>query len=328
MLHLMYPWFLLALPLPYLFFIFFCHHPRADFILKAPFLDNLVAPQGARSAQRILQPPAIWWFAFLVWGLVVLASTNPVWLSEPSPMWQQGRDMMLAIDISGSMNTQDCRLAGKTCSRLSLIQSVATNFIKARRGDRLGLILFGSRAYLQTPLTFDHQHLIKMLQDATVGLAGDQTAIGDALGLSIKHLMALKHHAKGRVIVLLTDGVNNAGVIRPLAAAKMAHQAGIRIYTIGLAPTSVAQWPAGMVSVDPKTLKSIAQITGGLFFQAAHHADLVKVYAQLNALEPRNQQALKYRHQQSLYVWPLLAAWLGACGLFLVLMRRKQALVA
>jgi Ca-activated chloride channel homolog len=322
-LRLMYPWFLLALPLPYVLFRYKTLLPSAQFKLKASFFPLLNA-QARQNEPKGQGPSKTWCLAFLAWTFLLLASANPVWLSHPEPLWQEGRDLLLAIDISGSMKTKDTTLNGHTVTRLDLIKAVAKQFIHSRVGDRVGLVLFGSRAYLQTPLTFDHSSLISMLEDATVGLAGDQTAIGDALGLSIKHLQALEHTKERKVIVLLTDGVNNAGVIKPLEAARVAHQAHMRIYTIGLAPNKATHWPQGMESVDPKMLQAIAKTTGGAFFQATKHEDLVKIYQTLNKLEPRNQKSLKYRQEQSLYVWPLLLAWLVSMVVALGVIKQKK----
>jgi Ca-activated chloride channel family protein len=196
-----------------------------------------------------------------------------------------------------------------------VVKSTARQFIHQRIGDRLGLILFGSQAYLQTPLTFDHQTVLHMLNDTTVGLAGKHTAIGNALGLAIKQLKSRK--GQSQVIVLLTDGSNNAGQIKPIQAAKMAAKLGIKIYTIGIGANRLvvngifgSQVVNPSASLDEQSLKHIANLTGGVFFRAQNTQDLRKVYRQLNQLEPIKGKQTKLRSITPLYPWPLGLRWL------------------
>jgi Ca-activated chloride channel family protein len=243
---------------------------------------------------------------------------RPQWLGEPQPVPTTGRRLMLAIDTSGSMATED--MAGGA-SRLRVVQSVAGRFIDGRHGDRVGLILFGTEPYLQAPLTADLATVHRFLNEALVGVAGTQTAIGDAIGLAIKRLRAedggerTGHDSAARqtVLVLLTDGENDAGAMPPLEAAGLAAQAGLRIYTIGVgaAPESrMFGMSAGNTDLDEDTLKAIAKATGGEYFRATDANALLAVYSQIDRLEPAagNQQWL--RPAEEWFTWPLAAALL------------------
>jgi Ca-activated chloride channel family protein len=284
--------------------------------------------RGPRSARVI--------FA-IIWLLLVAAAMRPQWLGEPQPVPTTGRRLMLAIDTSGSMATED--MAGGA-SRLRVVQSVAGRFIDGRHGDRVGLILFGTEPYLQAPLTADLATVHRFLNEALVGVAGTQTAIGDAIGLAIKRLRAEDRGngtagaagaagtagagaaARQTILVLLTDGENDAGAMPPLEAAGLAAQAGLRIYTIGVgaAPESrMFGMSAGNTDLDEDTLKEIAKATGGEYFRATDANALQSVYSQIDRLEPAagNQQWL--RPAEEWFTWPLAvalllsipAAWVG-----------------
>jgi Ca-activated chloride channel family protein len=245
--------------------------------------------------------------------LLVVAAMRPQWLGDPVPIPTTGRRLMLAVDVSGSMATED--MAGGA-SRLRVVQSVAGHFVEGRNGDRVGLILFGTRPYLQAPLTADLATVHRFLNEAVIGVAGTETAIGDAIGLAIKRLRAeagAGHPpAPGQtVLVLLTDGENDAGAMPPLEAARLAAQAGLRIYTIGVgaAPGSgFFNLGGGNTDLDEDTLKAIAKATGGEYFRATDAAALQEVYEQIDRLEPAagNQQWL--RPADEWFTWPLAAA--------------------
>jgi Ca-activated chloride channel family protein len=231
-----------------------------------------------------------------------------------------GRDLMLAVDVSGSMDQADYELDGRPATRLDVVQVVAGRFIEQRAGDRLGLILFGSRAYLQTPLTYDRETVSTMLGEAVIGLAGRETAIGDAIVLAVKRLR--EQPEDNRVLILLTDGTNTAGTVAPLEAARLAAKAKVRIYTIGIGGGQVGvQTPFGMrllrpgSDLDPGTLMGIARLTGGRYFQATSTDELATVYQELDALEPSVRDARTYRPMTALYVWPAAAALLLTAGL-------------
>ncbi|MHB8166906.1 MAG: VWA domain-containing protein, partial [Sulfuricella sp.] len=218
------------------------------------------------------------------------------------------RRLLLAVDVSGSMSTQD--MAGGY-TRLQVVQKVAGDFIRRRHGDQLGLILFGTRPYLQAPLTTDLNTVNQFLNEAMIGVAGTQTAIGDAIGLAIKRLRddpGKAGHKGDTVLILLTDGSNNAGTMPPVEAAKLAAAAGLRIYTIGVGSDSQPGFfglGGGDSDLDEDTLKRIAQTTGGEYFRATDAGDLEKIYARIDKLEPSAAQQQWYRPRDEWFPWPL-----------------------
>ncbi|MEO7108325.1 MAG: VWA domain-containing protein, partial [Rhodoferax sp.] len=239
--------------------------------------------------------------------LLVAAATRPQWLDEPLPVATSARQLMMAVDTSGSMQTQD--MAGGA-TRLQVVQAVGSEFLRHRAGDQVGLILFGTRPYLQAPLTTDLNAVGEFLREGMIGMAGPETAIGDTIGLAIKRLKAQREQAGGQgemVLILLTDGGNNAGLMDPIEAAKFAAQEGLRIYTIGVG-AQVQQGMGGAVGntdLDEDTLKSIAQITHGAYFRATDVASLNQVYAEIDKLEPTRAQAQWYRPVTEWFAWPL-----------------------
>ena len=294
------------MPLP--FFVYF-GLPKAGSItthaLKIPFL-NRIAPFLLQSHHLKRSG-----FIFFIWALLILSASGPQWLGKPILSREIGRNIMLAVDLSGSMQIPDMVLDEKKVDRLTMVKVVASDFIQSRFGDRFGLILFGTHAYLQTPLTFDLKTVENRLNHSSIGLAGQRTAIGDAIGLAIKHLQ----NEKSKILILLTDGVANAGQVFPIEAAKRASKAGIRIYTIGIGAESLAV-PGlfGMRQVDPsmdldeKTLKSISSITGGLYFRSKNTDALRKAYEVINRLEPVPSDVRLLHPVQALYPWPLMTA--------------------
>ena len=309
MLHLDWPWMLLALPLPW---------------LTARFLPRATARSGALFLPFAASVSSVWIPALtrhararsllfaLVWLLLVAAATRPQWLDDPLPVPTTGRRLLLAVDVSGSMATQD--MAGNY-SRLNVVKKVAGDFIKHRRGDQVGLILFGTQPYLQAPLTTDLDTVGQFLREAMVGVAGPQTAIGDAIGLALKRLDSDRSASGKRgdtVLILLTDGGNNAGLMNPLAAARMAASAGLRIYTIGVGAAAQQGFfgISGNTDLDEDTLKSIARITGGEYFRATDAAALQQVYDRIDKLEPSAAREQWYRPHREWFQWPLALALL------------------
>jgi Ca-activated chloride channel homolog len=251
----------------------------------------------------------------LAWLCLVGAAMRPQWVGPPQAQQRSGRSMMLAVDLSGSMRTDDMRLAGRPVSRFGAVEAIASDFIARRSGDELGLVLFGSQAFLVTPLTYDLSAVSAQLKGAAVGLAGTETAIGDAIAVSVKRLAALPQEA--RVLVLLTDGVNNAGSIAPAEAAKAAKAAGVRIYTIGIgADRMIVPDFFGSRTINPSAdldvgmLTSIAQETGGRFFRATDSAELADAYRAIDALEPMPQHGPALQPRYELFRWPLGGALL------------------
>ncbi|NNM59452.1 MAG: VWA domain-containing protein [Legionellales bacterium] len=322
MLHLATWWVLLLLPLPFIAVYLLPHaKPRAQSALRVPFFARLQALGGA--SRRGAESQGGWErvLASLIWILLIIALAGPEWLGKPVMIQQTGRNIMLAVDISGSMEIADMSLNNKTVNRLDMIKSVAGHFIDQREGDRLGLILFGTQAYLQTPLTFDRQTVHNMLNDATIGLAGQMTDIGDAIGLSVKRLM--QYPAKSRVLVLLTDGAANIGSVDVIDAAKMAAAHGIQIYTIGIgSERAVVQtfWGPQYVNpsadLDEKTLNQIATLTKGQYFRAHDSQTLEQIYERINQLQPISSDKRIFRPMKVLYYWPLGFALLLSVVLF------------
>lgn len=312
MFELVFPWAFIALPLPLLLWYLLPRAPlQLPAALKVPFFNALLPiAEGkqyrfGRSAQPLL---------LLVWVLLLLALSGPRWVGKPLPIAREGHNIMLALDLSGSMELDDMMLHGRPVSRLSVVKRAAEQFVNNRKNDKIGLILFGSQAYLQTPLTYDHHSVLLRIEDATVGLAGKTTSIGDALGLAVKRLKDVP--PKGRVIILLTDGVNNSGVLAPLKAAELAAAEGIKIYTIGLGAnndpglthTLFMNINAGMMDLDEETLKKVAKITNGRYFRATDGQSLEAVYQTINQMETVSQEKQSIRPQHDYYAWPLAIA--------------------
>lgn len=316
MIKFSYPWVWIFIFLPILAYFLLPASKRVESsYLNVPFFtvfEQLNMSQTLWSKKHSWRQ---WILPFLIWILLLCAASEPIWLGHPIYNAAAGRNILMAVDISGSMEMPDMSLEGRQVNRLDLVKVQARRFVESRQGDRLGLILFGSKAYLQTPLTFDRKTVIHMLNDATIGLAGSQTAIGDAIGLAIKQFINMP--LQGRVLILLTDGGNNAGNVFPLEAAEVAKAQHIRIYTIGLGASQIIV--PGLFGpevikpnndLDEQTLKQIAQMTGGVFFKAQNASDLKSVYHSINQLEPVQGSKTYYQSRQELYPWPLLIAFL------------------
>jgi Ca-activated chloride channel family protein len=310
MLELSWPWLLLLLPLPLL--VKSQHQQVSAAGLLLPPLAKVA--QQHRFAQANNRRPKIW-LLWMIWILLVLAAAQPKWLGEPVSMPQQGRDMMLAVDLSGSMNISDMVIDGQAFNRLDAVKYVLNQFIEKRQGDRLGLVLFADAAYQQTPLTFDHKTVQQMMDEAVLGLVGQRTAIGEAIGLSVKRFNT--YQSSNKVLILLSDGANTAGNIQPREALKLAKAAGVKIYTVGVgAEQMVQQGIFGPQLINPsddldeKLLTELASETGGRYFRARDLKELAQIYQLLDQLEPIERDKLTYRPQQSLLHWPLAAALL------------------
>ena len=321
MFELALPAALLVLPLPFLVWMFM---PRAEPIffsaLKVPFYDAL-GPALHHSHVDLICKKYLYLLG-LIWVLLVLAVAGPRWVGQPVPLTREGRNIMLTLDLSGSMALDDMVLHGRRATRLAVVKKSAKDFVAARTSDRIGLILFATRAYMQTPLTYDHQNVLARIDDATVGLAGQSTSIGDALGLAVKRFQSVP--AEGRVIILLTDGANNSGILTPLKAAQLAKMDHIKIYTIGLGSDNRAADFGGLlmglnpeVDLDEGTLKQIAEKTGGRYFYANDPKSLERIYQKINQLEIVKQDASTIRPQQEYYPWLLAMVCLLWAWLFL-----------
>ena len=313
MIEWLWPGALLALPLPWLLRALLPPARGTDGeAVQLPFFDEAVAlagdGQAPASARNLL--------AVLGWLLLCVAAARPQWVGEIEVPPQSGRDLLLAVDVSGSMAAEDMRIGGRPVDRFSAVKSVVGDFLGRRAGDRVGLLLFGSQAYLLTPLTFDRESVRYQLQTSAIGIAGRETAIGDAIGLAVKRLR--QQPAAQKVLILLTDGVNTAGVLKPREAAELARAEGMRIYTIGIGGDGMRAGMLGMLlpaagdEIDEPTMTAIAEATGGRYFRARSTQELAAVYAELDRLEPAAAPGEKLRPRRELYPWPLAASLLLA----------------
>lgn len=299
-----YPWLLLLLPLPWLGYRYLPDYREARSAVRVPFFGAMSRAVGQAPSQAGTHGNA-WQLLLnlLVWTLILVAAARPVFVEKPIERQQPVRDLMLAIDISQSMETTDFTDAsGQKINRLAAVKEVVHGFIDKRKDDRLGLIVFGSGAYPQAPLTLDHASLSLLLDDTGIGMAGPNTAIGDAIGLSLKLLDQAREQEK--VLILLTDGNDTSSAITPDHAASMAAAKGVVIHTIGIGdPTG-----EGEAKVNLQGLQHIAEATGGRFFRAEDRNALDQVYATLDQLTPHQVNTLSHQPKKELFWWPLAAA--------------------
>ncbi|GAA0718733.1 VWA domain-containing protein [Dokdonella soli] len=328
MLELAWPWLLAILPLP---FIAVRLLPRAcglmSTALHLPHLGVALPQQADVSPvprlRRVL--------ALFAWALLALAAARPQWLGTPEDVPRSGRDLLLAVDCSGSMSIEDMQLGGQPAPRFAAIQAIGADFIQRRAGDRVGLILFGTRAYLLVPLTFDLKTVGKQLADATIGLAGRETAIGDAVGLAVKRLR--DRPQQQRVMVLLTDGVNTSGELDPVKAIDLATANHVRIYTIGIGADAMrvnSLFGSRVINpsadLDEKMLGEMAAKTGGHYFRARNSEELADVYRTIDKLEPAADAKQSLRPVDELYWLPLAGALAAGAFAFLLPVWRVRLL--
>ncbi len=325
MIEWVWPYVLLLAPLPALLRWLWRPLANRQAALTVPDVGAFrLQPESALTGRtrRLSWRPALLWLA---WLALLAAAARPQWTGEPVTLPTTGRDLMLAVDISGSMGTEDMQLTDQLADRLTVVKQVVADFVEARQGDRVGLILFGTNAYLQAPLTFDLASVKRLLNEAPVGIAGGKTAIGDAIGLGVKRLRTRQEG--DRVLILLTDGANNVGEVAPTKAAELAAAEAIRIYTIGVGadqmrmPGIFGALGSRLINpsaeLDEDTLTRIADVTGGRYFRARNTAKLLEIYDIIDALEAIEQDPATYRPISVLYFWPLALAWVLICALLL-----------
>ena len=304
--------------------------PYVWLALPLPLIAWFALPRISESGSRALRVPDLspyrdfvsdvgqsrYWWSFvllaLMWVFLIAATARPQSYGEPLQVPVSGRDLMLCIDISGSMNEPDLYAGNRRATRMAVVKAVARGFIAERGSDRIGLIMFGSNAYVQTPLTFDHDTVQHFLDEATVGLAGRSTAIGDAIGLGVKRLRSRPEAS--RVLILLTDGQNSAGIVDPVEAANLAADNDIRIHTIGIGSSGGRR-----TELDERSLTTIATVTGGRYFRARNQQELEAIYAEIDRLEPTDDDGEQYRPLLEWYQWPLAMALM--CSVLWVLLR-------
>lgn len=313
MFEMHWPWLLLLTPLP-LVMAFIPAKKRIEAALRVPFYQH-ASQLEQHSKLGINKRPAKLLALWLIWICCLFAATNPQWVGEPTSMPSSGRDLLMAVDISGSMEQTDMAIGGRRVTRLMAVKKVIGDFVVRRNSDRMGLILFGAQAYLQAPLTYDRKTVNQLLQEAQIGFAGRETAIGDAIGLAVKRLR--DRPDASRVLVLLTDGANTAGQLSPDKATELAQQAKIKIYTIAFGAESM-EVPGifGSRTVNPSrdldepTMVNIAEKTGGKYFRARNLEELDNIHRELDRLEPIEMETETFRPVQTLFYWPLAIAFL------------------
>jgi Ca-activated chloride channel family protein len=296
MLEFAWPYAALALGLPWLVMRFL---PRAAPLatpLSVPFLKQARSwsQAGARARPR---PRLV--LALCAWALLAAAASRPQWLGEPVGVPSSGRSMLLALDVSASM-----RMAALGPELgLEVMRRTARSFVAARAGDRIGLIVFGSKAYVQAPLTFDLRAVAEMVDETFIGLAGEGTALGDAIALGVARLRAMQRDE--RVMILLTDGSSTDGIVTVPDAARLARQHGVRVHAIGIGAPRIGVDLRPGEGLDEDALKLVAAASGGRYFRADDRAALERIYEALEAIEPLALDERHYRPTSELYAWPL-----------------------
>lgn len=284
---------------------------------KAQQQAALMVPQLTQGMQSIEKPASrskvYIILASLAWIALVTAAARPQWLGDPISIPSEGRDLMLAVDLSGSMEMEDMAINGRTVNRLQMIKYVMDDFIERRVGDRIGLILFGDTAYIQAPLTYDRETVKTLLSESLIKLVGERTAIGDAVGLAVKRFR--KKEESNRVLILLTDGQNTAGNLDPMQAKELAVAEDITIYTIGVgADQMITRGLFGNRRINPSAeldegmLTDLAQATGGQYFRARDVQELEQIYSTLDELEPIARETRQMRPLKALFYYPLALA--------------------
>lgn len=317
MLNVEMPWVFYLLPLPLIVYWLFPKASQQQTAVLVPFYQNITHLKHT-AANVIKQRGLRLLSMILIWLSVLCSAANPIWIGDPITLPTSGRDLLLAVDLSGSMETEDMVAQGQQIPRINAVKVVLNDFIQRREGDRLGLILFGTQAYVQAPLTFDRNTVQQFLLEAKIGFAGaDRTAIGDAIGLAVKRLRS--RPGDRHVVILLTDGVNNSGEVEPIQAAELAADSDIIIYTVGVGANEMIR-PGILGSsfgsrrvnpsrdLDEETLQKVADITGGKYFRAHNPEDLIEIYKLLDTLEPVEDEQETFRPQKALFYWPLALA--------------------
>ena len=314
--ELEFPVMLLLLPLPWFIYRYVPAFRTSDSAVKVPFFRRIIELSGERltTGGQVLAPS--WWQKLclvFVWVMLVIAACKPVILGEPQTFTKAGRDLMVVVDLSGSMQTNDFKRpeSDEPISRLQALKRVLVDFSAKREGDRLGLILFGDRAYLQAPFTAEHKTWLSLVQETQVGMAGQSTHIGDALGLAMKVIV---EDSKGvfedndglanqtdKVIILLTDGNDTDSQVPPIEAAALARDVDVRIHTIAIGDPETV----GESAMNIEELNKISQLTGGESFQAMSYQELEAIYSTLNELEPSEYASFSYQPKVSAHHIPI-----------------------
>ena len=303
MITISYPWLLLLLPLPWLLLLV-PTKPIAQAAVRVPFgrrIRRALQGSGPRSSTKL--PRRRHFVLGMSWLLLLCALVRPQWLEPPETRNLPMRDLLLLVDLSGSMRQQDfTSQTGLRIDRLTAVKQVLGDFLERRDGDRVGLVVFGDAAYLQAPFSADLELSRQLLEETAIGMAGPRTAFGDAIGLGIS--LFDSSDAPTKTMIALTDGNDTASQVPPPEAARVARERGLRVHTVAIGdPTTL-----GEEKLDEVILRDVAQITGGSYFFAADRAELAGIYAELDRIETRQVSVISHRVRRELYYWPLLAA--------------------
>lgn len=296
------PWAVVLLPLPLLMLLLPPYREPRDAV-RVPFFDRLLRASEARrrrGAEVLIRRRGQRLLVGFLWLALVIAAAKPQWLGEPIQQQKAGRDLMIAVDLSGSMETLDFTNSdGEQVDRLTALKDVLNRLVNERNGDRLGLIVFGSGAYLQSPFTDDHATWKTLLDETRIRMAGPSTVLGDAVGLSIK--LFREAETENRVLLVLTDGNDTGSVVPPVDAARVAATEGIRIYPIAIGDPAAV----GEKAIDMRTLERMAEVTGGRSFTALDRDQLNGIFALLGALEPAVFDSVSFRPRSDLHWLPI-----------------------
>ena len=305
MYQLEHPWLLAVAPLPLLVWLLFRPYREESPSVRLPFFSEVAEAAGLRPAPGAVVPRRNWlqWLlAPLVWALVVLAFARPVFVEPPIRKVQPARDLLLALDLSQSMDERDFRSPdGRRITRVQAVRDVVADFVRRRPGDRIGLVVFGDAPYPQVPFTMDHALVATMITDALPGMAGPRTAFGDAIGLGIK--LFDESRAQQKVMIVLTDGNDTASRMPPERAAEIARDRHVTVHTVGIGNPAAS----GEDKLDLPTLQRTASTTGGRYFFGADQRQLEAVYAELDRITPHDEKTLSWRPKRELFMWPLAA---------------------
>ncbi|MDO6765960.1 VWA domain-containing protein [Agarivorans sp. 1_MG-2023] len=297
-------WFL-VLPLPLLVYRLLPAYRTKQSAIRVPFFSSLLQALDEKPSSGASELRPHWWqrvILLLSWLLVVSALAKPVLLGEAQTREQLGRDVMMVLDLSGSMDERDFMSPqGQVISRLDAAKGVLNSFAEQRKGDRLGLILFGDAAFIQSPFTADLTVWQALLQQAEVAMAGQSTYLGDAVGLAIKSFENNDDADREKVVIVLTDGNDSGSFVEPLDAAKVAAAKGVRIHSIAMGDPNTV----GEAALDMDVINSLASLSGGRSFQALDQQQLDEAYQQVDELEPQLFNSISYRPKQAVHFYPI-----------------------
>jgi Ca-activated chloride channel family protein len=307
------------LPLPLLVYWFFPTAKQTGSAIITPFIDtNNHTKSSQIKALSHFKP----WFLFLIWLSLLTTISRPVFVGDLVKLPLEGKDVILAVDLSGSMKERDFSYAGRRLNRLEVVKIAANKFIDKRKKDRIGLVVFGSEAYLYAPLTFDTKLIKQFLKESQIRMAGEKTAIGDSIAMAIKHFREVnKDNKKQKILILLTDGANSAGHILPDKAIELAKLENLKIYTIGLGSNKNRGW-FRRSSIDEGLLKRIANQTGGQYFRATNTQKLQQIYTALDKLESSKEKEKSFRPKKDLFYYPLTVFFILSLLLLLTRFRK------